>query len=928
MRRKHSIEDGEYFIAITQAPCRGESGREVGKGYCLEFYSTLDLAQVAAAQALQTSRIRGLSLVQEGFATRDRSDPEFVLYHCSAKTANELGARSASDCWTGMLTSDSSGARKRRAAPLFGPERSRPLRSEDRSSGVDPLDGVSDVIDFAKDPVWSKRLAQFKGKFEEGELSTQSFSSDEETFHIGPLITKGKGKAPTYLVWMSRAKILQPTPASMLKVSLTLAGSKDAPLGRGPTHPWRVGHLFQIGSEDYEHLFSFLRGCLMVLTRDGVAYVEAPAGYLNGILLELGRPIPRVPQEPEQWTAAICKRAAFKLNSIIEEVMAKAEELGQDVDAQFSASSPRGLAAQLVAASALARTPKSTPRLSVEMESLQSSEVDPRRGSDPSSGHRPRTLGFSDATVIASVFDVITSSLRPADMPEFCERACDVLQLEMTHVANKRTVALVSSMINAKLSTSGGAAALAKPTSSSIDAAIAALAQAIGLNARMSKLSGSSEESHSTLGGGSSSTSLVVSAAKQGEVSEISAEQVAELQLLNKITTSNTARRALSRLEEAAQLKDFTTMRTVLREDDSAEVGRLMAMTSKIAGASIEGVKYAAHLQQLAMVRAALDAAAAPPLQDDAGHIRRERSPGYKAQAKYIRAGAWSKVRVAKLIGKRDKAESGALDFLDAPRHATSNDGLEGDENESEASTLFVAGMAAISRIYLQYYPDDVGSTEFWEALRALIAKHRAEGNLSWAQINLKLWAPLAARMEAQWARFIEGALGERPRLDAQRLLSDSAVEVRALTKASEKAAVQAAAIAAVQQRKPKPGTPLLRKPGVATPITKRQGAKSGKRAGRGGKQKMAEKEAEEAQSEDAEVDDAGDDEAERQPARRVEDKKLWINRAKGPLKDAAAVARKLGTKDKLCRFFFSEKGCWHADQCYFKHVGKSELAR
>ena len=923
------VEKG-WWVVVDSTAGRGGKGKGKAAGQRTLLVASQEDAQVVAAQARQSER-KKLSLTQAGLAAEKRPVVLHTLYNVTDAMLQRMGAntKAARQCWDEVRadpkrktprTSDGSG--KRAAAAAAPPPHTPAKRKATPGADKDPV-----AMEWLSRERWQDILVTSEavalmggaagGRIRDGEFSGESFkpsATDDDEISVGPQLLA----SDQYLVWIESEAALQLLPSTILKVAV--AGQAAA---RTEAHPWKKGQVFQVDREAYPRLTEIC--VLMRLPTTGgdesVLTYAVHAGVLLGLARAAKVRMRSVPEEAEDLDQSTCRRVAVHLDARLDEWAQVSKRATGKALLALDESSPRRMASQLSAVAAEVATPSSGGKSSGGRgvtptsgeTALAAAAADQRQLAAPSPG---REVHFCEPASVT-----LMSKLPSGQKPAFCERAVELAELDVRGTQNRRTVELVSAELDEKFA-GGAITCVQAPADGTVDAAIAALGRALRqLRKRpvAQKLIEAAPARHEQM------QMFVSSAGASGAEAELTDEQLAEMRLLRSISENNAAQEKLNEMVVAGAVADWEKLRTVQKAPESAELTRLFAMASTIAGTQY-AVRYQEVVRKVAEVRVALDKMAAPPVLDALGHASRQRSAKYRAQSKYIRTGKWTKLRPAFLVGKVDATAAGAWAFLDSPKHAAGQDGLEGDEHDLDSGSLFTAMLAEIRDLRLQYRPDDDKANAFFEALRATAVKARARGKLSYAKVGFKLWMPLAARMElAETSHAHEGTA--RLCLDKAVLLATTAPEVVSLEDAVRQATL----------------LNMASKPGVRKQ-REREEAEEDPKGGKGAfkKQRPGGKTPRRTDQAAAAVDDDGaEEEVEAAPAPaparkpthkekktkvRVKDTTLWVGKP-GAVASMKELSEKIDCDGRPCRFFYSKGGCLRADDCPFAHAGAQEKA-
>ena len=146
-----------------------------------------------------------------------------------------------------------------------------------------------------------------------------------------------------------------------------------------------------------------------------------------------------------------------------------------------------------------------------------------------------------------------------------------------------------------------------------------------------------------------------------------------------------------------------------------------------------------AMVQSLATVKRALDEVAIGAV---GGRKEKEallRSDTYRTQIAYIRTGSFSKIRLAKLIGKADVSKASALAFLNSVKPAATADKMDYSAKFNDPALVLGEAMRRMKDAYGCYHPADESAKEFFEELNTIMLEAAAAG-VAWATIGEKLW--------------------------------------------------------------------------------------------------------------------------------------------------------------------------------------------
>ena len=389
-----------------------------------------------------------------------------------------------------------------------------------------------------------------------------------------------------------------------------------------------------------------------------------------------------------------------------------------------------------------------------------------------------------------------------------------------------------------------------------------------------------------------------------GDAKELDPEQEADAcatrRILEAITANNATRDRLSKVADMAEAADYVGLRTAVANPDfPPALTRLMQVTANISSTSPEAIEHADVVHEVQVLRLAWDKMAT--LVAAAGSDgERDRASSFQLQAQYIRRGQFPKLSLAKLVGKTEKASANALAFLDAPKHASGEDGLEGRKQELNHAALLTDALNAAAQIFSAYNPGMVSAGDFFGELRTTISNARADG-LSYTDIGEQLWVPLMAQLRARVARFARAGTVwslSKNLLDESILgkLKEAQLRVRLMRGGSG----GAPSGGVVSEEDPDPGDTEA----PSRKQKKKKRSKGDKPAGGGAKRAKTS------------GDGAGSG-----TVLRAEDPQHRITATRS----LADVAKLIGAKDKLCSFFHSDKGCKKGKQCTWAHEGRYE---
>ena len=128
--------------------------------------------------------------------------------------------------------------------------------------------------------------------------------------------------------------------------------------------------------------------------------------------------------------------------------------------------------------------------------------------------------------------------------------------------------------------------------------------------------------------------------------------------LVGTLSIDEAGKAQLSELSQAAMLEDYKKLRKAFGGVTNSNLRKLLSSSASVAGLALEHPKL---MRELQAVRSGLEDMA---LRAGAGESA-IRSSTFRAQLSYVRLGRWSKLRLAKLMGKQDKRSESALHFLE-----------------------------------------------------------------------------------------------------------------------------------------------------------------------------------------------------------------------------------------------------------------------
>ena len=260
------------------------------------------------------------------------------------------------------------------------------------------------------------------------------------------------------------------------------------------------------------------------------------------------------------------------------------------------------------------------------------------------------------------------------------------------------------------------------------------------------------------------------------------------------------------------------------------------------------------------------------------------------------------------------------------------HESIDFSTTENTPAIVLVEALARVQSAYVSFYPRDaVTAPTFFEQLRALLLQFSSRPGMSWSAVGDKLWTPLMMQLDRAFGSY-RCTMITAPSLDAETHLSPATRLLQTVTQyavlAESKFAALEAAMASAKltrgrtrgSRERKRGPAEVereRKPGarVDKPPPKKKAKTSATK--RGGKRKR--------ESEESDADAAGkdDDASDGSGGGGSDDrtrsaKEHWCKN----MNEIKALAAKLKTKERLCAFYYSHRGCRHANaaDCAFTH--------
>ena len=245
---------------------------------------------------------------------------------------------------------------------------------------------------------------------------------------------------------------------------------------------------------------------------------------------------------------------------------------------------------------------------------------------------------------------------------------------------------------------------------------------------------------------------------------------------------------------------------------------------------------------------------------------------------------------------------------------------------------VVVEALARVQAAYASFFPRDAdASRTFFEKLRGRVVHLASAPGMTWERIGDSLWTPLMLQLDAAFDAY-RSTMIAAPSLDAETWLRESQPLMRKLMLVeidarSEQAAAQAAAAITSAgpprtKRAREAALTKLRSTPAQTPTPTEAAKKAAKKA-KDAARKKRKREKASASLKDAEASEEAeaDDEAEQPLAEdraRAPDKSMWVK----TMPQLTALQRRLKTKERLCSFYYSSRGCRHVDpaDCAFTH--------
>ena len=226
-----------------------------------------------------------------------------------------------------------------------------------------------------------------------------------------------------------------------------------------------------------------------------------------------------------------------------------------------------------------------------------------------------------------------------------------------------------------------------------------------------------SDAAHSMVAAALAGVATMRGAGGKGGDDERKAEEADVYQrLANSAAADDQAKDELQRMRQAAAVRQWDQLRSEQLHAKNEVLRRLLSAPTDVAGALHIKLTNPGFHASLMTVKRALDEAALAGVR---GAGATTKSDVFKTAMAHLRPGRFSRVRLAKLVGKQDDTtNTNPLHFLQSVKKAQSAAHLDYSSEIVKSTVVFTAALARMQAAYETYHPADATARSFFEVRR------------------------------------------------------------------------------------------------------------------------------------------------------------------------------------------------------------------